>query len=372
MSAVKDICVILEKSQEYDVPLKIQGSLMELKSGLDDILDENFQIPNCTIAKVNEALEAILENANIRVRDDFSAALNPNAPSQMLLNRQTQSAEVAQDINAAIAALGDDDLELEISQDNLMIDIDDIDLDESLDLARLRSLSGENILKGKVEQKILDDLKLNIDNITISQDADDEAGTETVAQAVARINASANNQIIMMSINPEMEIKADMNIQELRALNNQTAAQNAATHTSAAAVPLNKTDLLDQIGVKFNKLLEAKDNQGNAKITMTLRPVELGRVTIELTQTGKGIVTTIVAQDNRVKELLERNIEALRAQLGSVGVNVQNIHIKAADASSKEFEDDFEEESEGERPREEDGESPKDKKDEQSKNQNRR
>ncbi len=68
---------------------------------------------------------------------------------------------------------------------------------------------------------------------------------------------------------------------------------------------------------------------------MTLRPNDLGRVTIELLSTANGITTNIIAQNSQVKELLDKNIDILKQQLAQQGVNVQNVQVKTVEQNSQ-------------------------------------
>ena len=92
---------------------------------------------------------------------------------------------------------------------------------------------------------------------------------------------------------------------------------------------IQKNDILNQIGAKFEQL---KDGV-TSKITLTLRPENLGRVVIEMSHDKNGVTTNILAQSQDVKEILEKNIGALKEQLTSAGVQVDNISIKAPESN---------------------------------------
>jgi hypothetical protein len=63
---------------------------------------------------------------------------------------------------------------------------------------------------------------------------------------------------------------------------------------------------------------------------MVLRPLDLGRLSIELTSNQQGLTTHIMAQNEDVRAYIEKNIDSLRQQLSEAGVNVNSIQIKSA------------------------------------------
>ncbi len=98
------------------------------------------------------------------------------------------------------------------------------------------------------------------------------------------------------------------------------AAQNSVLNQ------LENSDLMNQIG---DKLTQLKDNNGQ-KLTMVLRPNDLGRLSIELTSNNLGLTTNILAQNEDVRQYIEKNIHTLRQQLTDAGISVNNIQIKTA------------------------------------------
>ena len=85
-------------------------------------------------------------------------------------------------------------------------------------------------------------------------------------------------------------------------------------------------NLMNQIG---DKLQQLKDNSGQ-RLTMVLRPNDLGRLSIELTTNQNGLTTNLIAQNEDVRNYIEKNINTLRQQLSDAGINVNQIQIKTA------------------------------------------
>lgn len=110
-------------------------------------------------------------------------------------------------------------------------------------------------------------------------------------------------------------------------------AQNYSSHADKAVQAvnnvqktpeLNKSDIMNQIGTKMQDLPES----GSSKVTIILKPEHLGRIQLEIVNTGNGITARMLTENQQVKELLDKNMETLKSQLGAQGVNVNNIKVE--------------------------------------------
>lgn len=97
-----------------------------------------------------------------------------------------------------------------------------------------------------------------------------------------------------------------------------------------------KMETNDVMGQITDKLQNLKNSQGQ-KLTMILRPNDLGRLSIELTTNEKGLTTNILAQNSDVRNYIEKNIDSLRQQLSNAGINVNTIQIKTAGEENATF-----------------------------------
>lgn len=195
-----------------------------------------------------------------------------------------------------------------------------------------------------IDKNIIDELEAKVEQVIVAPQTQTQANNGKVLNSTL----SASEQVVKLSIEDALTIKSDKNTQDAGAddllnsgkqdfspetfkLHSGTSVHNNAN--SAAGTTFDealKNDVLNQIGTKFEHL---KQDGGVGKITLALRPLDLGRVVIELTQTASGVTTNIIAQNSSVKELLEKNIEVLKQQLVQAGVNVQNINVKSADSA---------------------------------------
>ena len=172
-----------------------------------------------------------------------------------------------------------------------------------------------------IEQEILDEMDVKIEEVS-------DSSTNTNSQG--QTYTTAQDEVIKLQIQntdtdaPAQTFAFDKSVQNVNALNKQLRVDGVTKE-------LNANDILNQIGSKFEQL---KDGV-STKITMTLRPNDLGRVTIELLSNANGITTNIIAQNSQVKELLDKNIDILKQQLAQQGINVQNVQVKTVEQNSQ-------------------------------------
>ena len=175
--------------------------------------------------------------------------------------------------------------------------------------------------KVDIEQQMLDDMNVQIDEVSSSQ---------TSSNSNNQNYTTAQDEVIKLQIqNADNDSNTPVTFTFDKTIKNTNL--NSQIRLEGVTKELNANDILNQIGSKFEQL---KDGS-STKITMTLRPNDLGRVTIELLSTANGITTNIIAQNSQVKELLDKNIDILKQQLAQQGVNVQNVQVKTVEQNSQ-------------------------------------
>ena len=175
--------------------------------------------------------------------------------------------------------------------------------------------------KVDIEQQMLDDMNVQIDEVSSSQ---------TSSNSNNQNYTTAQDEVIKLQIqNADNDSNTPVTFTFDKTIKNTNP--NSQIRLEGVTNELNANDILNQIGSKFEQL---KDGS-STKITMTLRPNDLGRVTIELLSTANGITTNIIAQNSQVKELLDKNIDILKQQLAQQGVNVQNVQVKTVEQNSQ-------------------------------------
>ncbi len=172
-------------------------------------------------------------------------------------------------------------------------------------------------------QEILDEINLNIEE-TSQTSTNTNSQNQSYSTAQDEVAKLQIQNLDNDSANSQMVFTLDKTIKNINTINKPSQVDSLPKEFSA-------NDILNQIGSKLEQL---KDGQ-STKLTMTLRPNDLGRVTIELLSSANGISTSIIAQNSQVKELLDKNIDILKQQLAQQGINVQNIQVKTVEQNSQ-------------------------------------
>lgn len=156
----------------------------------------------------------------------------------------------------------------------------------------------------------------------------EESGALSVQDEVAKIALSEQGTIISNSASTNVVYdSASGNGVVINNINNLKNMQTPSfQNPNTLQEQLDSSDILNQISNKLTDL----SNQNGKKLTMVLRPNDLGRLSIELTTNKDGLTTNIIAQNEDVRNYIEKNINSLKQQLSDAGINVNNIQIKTA------------------------------------------
>ena len=144
-----------------------------------------------------------------------------------------------------------------------------------------------------------------------------ESGALSVSDEIAKIAINANsqnNENNVLPINQNNNIIKNISFEKVLQQN-----QNIQTK-------IESSNIFNQISDKLQNL----NPSAAQKLTMVLRPYDLGRLSIELSVNEKGLSTHILVQNADVKNYIEKNIDSLRQHLSDAGVNVNTIQIKTA------------------------------------------
>lgn len=157
---------------------------------------------------------------------------------------------------------------------------------------------------------------------------------KTNAKVVSVETSNSNN--LLNKQNPEEQtIKLALEANSNRTTNLvDSAVQSNFAKTldsvqSEAPKELSKTDVMSQIHSQLDKL----QDETTTKVTIVLKPENLGKINLELTSGKDGITARMTTDSAQVKELLDKNIDGLKNSLGNQGVNVNNVTVKVAEAS---------------------------------------
>ena len=147
-------------------------------------------------------------------------------------------------------------------------------------------------------------------------------------------NLSQNNaqeQVVKMSV----EANSDTGNVQFNGAENfvskMDAGLSAASKTSSSMQnTLNTNSIMEQVNKQFEQLQQSASN----KVSIVLQPENLGRVSVEIMNTKDGITAKMMTDSQQVKDLFDKNIEALKSNLSAQGVNVNNIKVECTQESA--------------------------------------
>lgn len=145
---------------------------------------------------------------------------------------------------------------------------------------------------------------------------------------------NASEQVVKLSIEPLTKTEGSDFSNVINQDGLKTNLDKPQLNTLQSPVKeLNKTDIMNQITDKVS-VVKAGSNE---KIEIILKPENLGKVNVEI-QSIKGVISaTLIAENKQVKELLEKNIETLRNNLSSQGLNLNNLSVKVEEPNKSAF-----------------------------------
>ncbi len=351
-----------ENTQVLDINKVIQNTVDKINNLIETSLDGQLNLED--VKQLKTALEEIQTKINNNefvvseetkqmLSDVLDRLLTQNPKDLEVAELQKDLKQLAQDIKANAFKLNSQ-VKLEEENSNptkaLEINIDNTNEKQTKEISTNNTNNEEKITKKtkdsqttviatKETKEIKDTQNTQSDKVDIEQEMLNEMDVriEEVSDSSTNTNSqnqsytTAQDEVIKLQIqNTDKESATpvaftfDNTIKNINTINKPIQVEGATKE-------LNINDILNQIGSKFEQL---KDGQ-STKITMTLRPNDLGRVTIELLSNANGISTNIIAQNSQVKELLDKNIEILKQQLVQQGINVQNVQVKTVEQNSQ-------------------------------------
>ena len=116
------------------------------------------------------------------------------------------------------------------------------------------------------------------------------------------------------------------------------------------AMPSEEIDRNYRVSEQVIRSARVLTRGGASEVTMRLDPQELGAVTVRLSSEGQVVSGEIVVENQKVQEIVQRNLGALREALAGQGIQIENIDVsvndRGAQADRETFRDNLEDRSE--------------------------
>lgn len=174
-------------------------------------------------------------------------------------------------------------------------------------------------VKNPLTQEIID--KTNAKVVNLESSGSKSSNSDLLSKQ------SPQEQLVKLSLNADNKTEntntlltniSNTNIQTtfdktLNSIQNQTPKE------------LSKTDILSQI---HNQLDNFGQDEGTTKVTIVLKPENLGRIQLELVNSKEGLTAKMTTDNAQVKQLLDKNLDSLKDTIGTQGVNVNSVSVK--------------------------------------------
>ena len=343
---MKDILKVFNDFQDNSSELNLSDEIkLEMKQIIEQ-MDNNELLDNVSVEdfrKISEKISQIQVKLNDELKKSFPEVENVETDEMIKVSNKSVDLNNIQSEPNVIDATGtfknlsqnsefsnnqykNNQLD-QFENDNIKVsDVSDFNVESNEEMPVEENLSVDKNAISEHEQKLISEIKedilLDIDYGSIPE----KSGA-----------LSVSDEVIKLAMDDVGVLKTDTTIKG--SLLYDTASGNASVIKNAAQLikgaqtsqnpilnQLENSDLMNQIG---DKLTQLKDN-GGQKLTMVLRPNDLGRLSIELTSNNLGLTTNILAQNEDVRQYIEKNIHTLRQQLTDAGISVNNIQIKTA------------------------------------------
>lgn len=311
-------------SETSNAILKLLSSrdVCEVSSDLNkQILNNSDTSPSKELNTVNNSEKGSMEilNTEVETTQEFKNYTKEAQTDSIKINanKTAADAQISYETGSVDAKNKTDNKTQEKNITTLKEDISEILPEDSEISIESTDMETKDIQKNEPEAKNSSFLKdsgaLSVSDEIIKLNLEETGTISSNTQNTNIIYDSASNNGIMIS---------NMNNLKNIQLNNIQTPQSADIFSKN----LESSDILNQITDKISDI----QNSESKKLTVVLRPYDLGRLHIELITNKDGLTTNILAQNDDVRNYIEKNINTLRQQLHDAGINVNNIQIKTS------------------------------------------
>ena len=301
-----EIKELIQKVNQKEVPPNDLSQAIDVLTDGAKVEFQKLQTENLEVENVSNVSK---ETAEVQ------ASLNQNTNQEQ--NQQNLKSNETYETQIDLVDFSQNDLDFEEiklqANTSKEVQVKDVEV-KNIDIENVE----ENLQKTIAINEMLDEMMVEVDIKTIPT----QSGALSVADEIAKLAMGETNSLnSISSTNGSVtydSVGVNALIKNVANLSKTAPAQNLNTPSME--------DVLNQVA---NKVSQLKDTNSQ-KLTMVLRPNDLGRLQIELTSNQQGLTTQIMAQNEDVRAYIERNIDSLRQQLSDAGVNVNSIQIKTA------------------------------------------
>lgn len=194
-------------------------------------------------------------------------------------------------------------------------------------------------LNGSVEEtNVLEDINLentdqlvNVEDVKNIKAIDGKVGYHQ--ENNQNMNNSQNQSLVEMLKQNNLELTSKQELFNIgEVANNSTKVYNTSLPKTQVLRNINTTDIVNQIMEKIKVSIKPEISE----VKMILKPEQLGEVSLKIA-TQNGIVTAqFIAENQKVKEIIESNFKQLKDMLNEQGIDVGALEVNVSGDESQE------------------------------------
>lgn len=273
--------------------------------GLSQAAQNNQNNQNAQAPVSNQALQAQTQQAisNVQV-EPASESVLPQGAVQVVSDVQIQATEDLASEAAANSAIGD------------------------------KQVLKDTLNKSSLTQEMLEKTDAKVVSVQTQSSSSNQNSNSNSNSSNLLNQQNAQEQAVKLSLessNSSLQGTADSLGQTVSFDKTLQSTQIQPQSQPQTAPELSKSDILSQIHTKLTNL----QDEGSSKVTIILRPENLGKIHLELVNSKEGLTAQMTTDNAQVKELLDKSLDGLRETLSSQGVNVNNVSVKVSETQKQ-------------------------------------
>lgn len=271
---------------------------------IDDLMtvDNLTELLGITMAELNEIVEQLLGDAKQDITDIWSLI--------------EQAPQILSEVLAAIQQPEQNKVQPKELQQIVQI----------LKLAQLAGSKADTVYQQEIQLASLKDALLALANEARKSVATEQITPKTPTfQQVVQQSSQQNTQNQSQQ-NQQTTVKIETDTQSVGHLQQQVTQTKTVTLTLPAEKPAQSEALIKEIQNLINRS-QLSGQPGNMKLFLKLFPENLGQIRIELVQKDGIMTARLLATTAMGKELLENNINQLKAGFVSQNIQMERIDV---------------------------------------------
>lgn len=271
---------------------------------------------------INQSKQALNSNVNLTEQD-----------SSLIPTSQNQDADVA------AKTLTQDDINSDFQNVKASTEAIVSNIDVKNTNASVKQNASELLKKTSLTQDVLDKTNAVVESVETSNSSSGSNQDLNSHSNNLRNNQNTEDQLAKLALQDDTQNNSSSltlenstqtnfagildNIQKPQTINQSQIQTQMPTQPSKE---LSNADIMEQVNGKLNNL-KLKD-EGTSKVTIVLKPENLGKINLELVNSKEGLTAQLTTNNSQVKEILDKTIDNLKESLGSQGINVNSVTVK--------------------------------------------